>query len=92
MLCVCPVCALQRFGSGAVMTHSVGAALLKGEWSKVVDLLLLPREGEVGCPSPLLFLNGKKAIGISFLPLTPSRRNEKRGVRLIEKNNRGRQR
>ncbi|KAL9274479.1 hypothetical protein AKJ16_DCAP26321 [Drosera capensis] len=37
---------LQRFGSGTVPTHIIGAALLRGEWSKAVDLILDPREGE----------------------------------------------
>ncbi|KAH7661468.1 Pseudouridine synthase TruD protein [Dioscorea alata] len=37
---------LQRFGSGSVPTHMIGAALLKGEWKHAVDLILNPREGE----------------------------------------------
>ncbi|KAG8068084.1 hypothetical protein GUJ93_ZPchr0005g16303 [Zizania palustris] len=37
---------LQRFGSGAVPTHLVGAALLRGEWKTAVNLILDPREGE----------------------------------------------
>eukprot|EP00271_Cylindrocystis_brebissonii_P012901 TRINITY_DN32409_c0_g1_i1.p1 TRINITY_DN32409_c0_g1~~TRINITY_DN32409_c0_g1_i1.p1 ORF type:complete len:1158 (+),score=223.73 TRINITY_DN32409_c0_g1_i1:246-3719(+) len=39
---------LQRFGVGSIPTHAVGAALLKGEWKKAVDLLLLPRERPEG--------------------------------------------
>ncbi|KAG2316175.1 hypothetical protein Bca52824_019297 [Brassica carinata] len=35
---------LQRFGSGSVPTHHVGAALLKGEWKEAVDMILDPRE------------------------------------------------
>ncbi|CAA7041194.1 unnamed protein product [Microthlaspi erraticum] len=35
---------LQRFGSGSVPTHHVGAALLKGEWKDAVDMILDPRE------------------------------------------------
>ncbi|XP_042392686.1 pseudouridylate synthase 7 homolog isoform X1 [Zingiber officinale] len=37
---------LQRFGSGSVPTHLVGAALLKGEWKTAANLILDPREGE----------------------------------------------
>ncbi|CAO2837057.1 unnamed protein product [Amaranthus hypochondriacus] len=37
---------LQRFGSGAVPTHFIGAALLRGEWKAAVDMILDPREGE----------------------------------------------
>ncbi|XP_074572969.1 multisubstrate pseudouridine synthase 7 [Curcuma longa] len=37
---------LQRFGSGSVPTHLVGAALLKGEWKTAASLILDPREGE----------------------------------------------
>ncbi|XP_062231827.1 multisubstrate pseudouridine synthase 7-like isoform X2 [Phragmites australis] len=37
---------LQRFGSGSVPTHLVGAALLRGEWKTAVNLILDPREGE----------------------------------------------
>ncbi|XP_026449914.1 multisubstrate pseudouridine synthase 7-like [Papaver somniferum] len=37
---------LQRFGSGSVPTHLVGAALLRGEWKTVVSMILDPREGE----------------------------------------------
>jgi len=31
---------LQRFGSGSVPTHIVGAALLRGEWRHAVSLIL----------------------------------------------------
>uniref|UniRef100_A0ACD5T8N9 Uncharacterized protein n=1 Tax=Avena sativa TaxID=4498 RepID=A0ACD5T8N9_AVESA len=37
---------LQRFGSGSVPTHLIGAALLRGEWKTAVNLVLDPREGE----------------------------------------------
>uniref|UniRef100_A0A804QPC9 TRUD domain-containing protein n=1 Tax=Zea mays TaxID=4577 RepID=A0A804QPC9_MAIZE len=37
---------LQRFGSGSIPTHLVGAALLRGEWKVAVNLILDPREGE----------------------------------------------
>ncbi|PIA45026.1 hypothetical protein AQUCO_01700525v1 [Aquilegia coerulea] len=37
---------LQRFGSGSVPTHLIGAALLRGEWKTAVSLFLDPREGE----------------------------------------------
>ncbi|CAL9757451.1 unnamed protein product [Musa acuminata subsp. burmannicoides] len=37
---------LQRFGSGSVPTHLVGAALLRGEWKGAAALILDPREGE----------------------------------------------
>ncbi|KAE9448107.1 hypothetical protein C3L33_20004, partial [Rhododendron williamsianum] len=38
---------LQRFGSGSVPTHLVGATLLRGEWRKAVEMLLDPREGDI---------------------------------------------
>ncbi|OAE22414.1 hypothetical protein AXG93_2381s1100 [Marchantia polymorpha subsp. ruderalis] len=38
---------LQRFGSGSVPTHTVGAALLRGEWKTAVDLILQPREDDI---------------------------------------------
>ncbi|ONK74350.1 uncharacterized protein A4U43_C03F5330 [Asparagus officinalis] len=38
---------LQRFGSGSVPTHLIGAALLRGEWKSAVDLILDPREGDI---------------------------------------------
>ncbi|XP_049932153.1 multisubstrate pseudouridine synthase 7 [Nymphaea colorata] len=37
---------LQRFGSGSVPTHLIGASLLRGEWKAAVDLILDPRDGE----------------------------------------------
>ncbi|KAJ4969364.1 hypothetical protein NE237_016065 [Protea cynaroides] len=37
---------LQRFGSGSVPTHLIGATLLRGEWKTAVDMILDPREGE----------------------------------------------
>ncbi|CAM0954682.1 unnamed protein product [Alopecurus aequalis] len=37
---------LQRFGSGSVPTHRIGAALLRGEWKTAVNLVLDPRERE----------------------------------------------
>ncbi|KAF7142514.1 hypothetical protein RHSIM_Rhsim05G0160900 [Rhododendron simsii] len=38
---------LQRFGSGSVPTHLVGATLLRGEWRRAVEMLLDPREGDI---------------------------------------------
>ncbi|CAA6658521.1 unnamed protein product [Spirodela intermedia] len=38
---------LQRFGSGSVPTHLVGAALLRGEWKAAVGLILDPRDGDI---------------------------------------------
>eukprot|EP00250_Pteridium_aquilinum_P011521 c20125_g1_i1 orf=439-2703(-) len=37
---------LQRFGTGAVPTFTVGAALLRGDWEAAVHLILQPRDGE----------------------------------------------
>ncbi|KAG8648140.1 hypothetical protein MANES_09G154600v8 [Manihot esculenta] len=37
---------LQRFGSGSVPTHLIGAALLRGEWKSAASMILDPREGE----------------------------------------------
>ncbi|KAH9611437.1 hypothetical protein KSS87_000168 [Heliosperma pusillum] len=38
---------LQRFGSGSIPTHLIGAALLRGEWKAAVDMILDPREGDI---------------------------------------------
>ncbi|KAF3327559.1 multisubstrate pseudouridine synthase 7 isoform X1 [Carex littledalei] len=38
---------LQRFGSGPIPTHLIGAPLLRGEWKSAVDLILNPREGDI---------------------------------------------
>jgi tRNA pseudouridine13 synthase len=38
---------IQRFGSGSVPTHLIGAALLRGEWKNAVELILNPREGDI---------------------------------------------
>lgn len=38
---------LQRFGSGSVATHTVGAALLRGEWKAAANLILQPRDGDI---------------------------------------------
>lgn len=35
---------LQRFGSGSIATHNVGAALIRGEWKAAAELILDPRE------------------------------------------------
>lgn len=37
---------MQRFGTASVPTHTVGLALLKGEWKEALDLLLSRRAGE----------------------------------------------
>ncbi|KAJ6974654.1 hypothetical protein NC653_030698 [Populus alba x Populus x berolinensis] len=34
----------QRFGSGSVSTHFLGAALLRGEWESAVSKILDPRD------------------------------------------------
>lgn len=36
---------MQRFGTTAVPTHTVGRAILKNDWNEVVDLILKPRPG-----------------------------------------------
>ncbi|KAK4787053.1 hypothetical protein SAY86_010886 [Trapa natans] len=38
---------LQRFGSGSIPTHLIGAALLRGDWGVAVSLILEPREGDI---------------------------------------------
>nr|GEU70304.1 multisubstrate pseudouridine synthase 7 [Tanacetum cinerariifolium] len=35
---------MQRFGSGSVPTHLIGAKLLKGEWKEAVSMILDPRD------------------------------------------------
>ncbi|KAL7600373.1 hypothetical protein Lser_V15G22246 [Lactuca serriola] len=37
---------MQRFGSGSIPTHLIGAKLLKGEWKEAVSMILDPRDGE----------------------------------------------
>ncbi|XWS42491.1 hypothetical protein CRYUN_Cryun16bG0018400 [Craigia yunnanensis] len=37
---------LQRFGSGSIPTHRIGATLLRGEWKAAASTILDPREGE----------------------------------------------
>ncbi|KAF8927357.1 pseudouridine synthase [Dissophora ornata] len=37
---------MQRFGTGSVGTHEVGATILKAQWDAAVDLLMKPRLGE----------------------------------------------
>jgi len=40
---------MQRFGTSAdVMTHDIGCAMLKNDWPRIADLLLLPRPGDHG--------------------------------------------
>lgn len=41
-----PLC-WQRFGSGSVPGHFVGAALLRGEWRHAVSLILGTRVGDI---------------------------------------------
>eukprot|EP01043_Picozoa_sp_COSAG02_P022243 COSAG02_NODE_1151_length_14205_cov_1183.813342_4_plen_513_part_00 len=38
---------LQRFGTGAVPTHAIGRAMLRGEYRAAVGLIMHPRQGEV---------------------------------------------
>ncbi|KAJ0726764.1 putative tRNA pseudouridine(13) synthase [Helianthus annuus] len=37
---------MQRFGTGSVPTHLIGAKLLRGEWKEAVSMILDPRDGE----------------------------------------------
>lgn len=37
---------MQRFGTAAVPTHSIGLAILKSDWHKAVSLILQNRPGE----------------------------------------------
>ena len=37
---------MQRFGTASVSTHSVGLALLKGQWKEACEMLLSRRPGE----------------------------------------------
>ncbi|ORX91940.1 tRNA pseudouridine synthase D [Basidiobolus meristosporus CBS 931.73] len=39
---------MQRFGSSGAPTHTIGKAMLLGQWEQAVDLILMPREGESG--------------------------------------------
>ncbi|KAG8479106.1 hypothetical protein CXB51_029856 [Gossypium anomalum] len=38
---------LQRFGSGSIPTHHIGATLLRGEWKAAASTILDPREGDI---------------------------------------------
>ena len=40
------VTGMQRFGTAAIPTHTIGLALLKSEWQRAVSLLLRVRPGE----------------------------------------------
>lgn len=37
---------MQRFGTASIPTHSIGLALLKGDWHRAVSLILRNRPGE----------------------------------------------
>ncbi|KAI3821825.1 hypothetical protein L1987_09398 [Smallanthus sonchifolius] len=37
----------QRFGTGSVPTHLIGAKLLRGEWKVAVSMILDPRDGDI---------------------------------------------
>ena len=37
----------QRFGTGSVPTHLIGAKLLRGEWKAAVSIILDPRDGDI---------------------------------------------
>ena len=37
---------MQRFGTAAVPTHSIGMAILKSEWQNAISLILRVRPGE----------------------------------------------
>lgn len=37
---------MQRFGTAAVPTHSIGLAILKSDWHRAVSLILQRRPGE----------------------------------------------
>lgn len=37
---------MQRFGTASIPTHTIGLALLKGDWHKAVNLILRNRPGE----------------------------------------------
>ena len=37
---------MQRFGTACIPTHTIGLALLKGDWHRAVSLILRNRPGE----------------------------------------------
>ncbi|CAI6010277.1 unnamed protein product [Closterium sp. NIES-65] len=65
---------LQRFGVGPVATHTVGAALLRGDWQGAVDLLLKPRDGDIlSAPGSALSYTFQHASHTPFsMPLSSS--------------------
>lgn len=36
---------MQRFGTGTIMSHEIGRAILKKDYQEAVDLILKPRPG-----------------------------------------------
>lgn len=37
---------MQRFGTAAIPTHTIGLAFLKSDWHQAISLILRPRPGE----------------------------------------------
>jgi tRNA pseudouridine13 synthase len=52
---------LQRFGTGAVRTHTIGAAILKRSWKEALELIMRkqPREKPVVAKARRLYQEGK---------------------------------
>lgn len=46
---------LQRFGTSSISTHTIGRALLRGDYSLAADLLLGEREGGKGSKAIYLY-------------------------------------
>ena len=72
---------LQRFGVGPITTHAVGAALLKGQWQEAIDLLLMPRHGDIlPPPTPHLLSTPTRVATLDSLRVhTSEKMRQRRG-------------
>ena len=71
---------LQRFGTGAVPTHTIGLAIIKRDWKEAVDLILKPREGDQRDVQEAREYFAKTADAQGALDRLPHRMSIERGV------------
>jgi tRNA pseudouridine13 synthase len=77
---------LQRFGTSGAGTHLIGGALVRGEFERAVNLMLLsddPSNPEEGLEAKDALAAGRYAEGINLLP--PGRDVEKRVARVLSR-------
>lgn len=65
----------QRFGSGSVPTHLIGAALLRGEWKVAVDMILDPRDGDILFIVSTIYNGWYILTGVLFTDILPFKKN-----------------